>query len=234
MYVACRSCSSIRAPIQRLSHQFIRTDQQVAETVRWQSRSFAIKRSAVRTVRPQPDRIPFRRPSPFGFPDRIDEYAWMENKESAKVLSHLALENKFAAQVDPTFNISRLNVDADVCGHCVKSLADVKHIADTLYEEMAQRVDHDRVSAPEQDGPYFYYTKVRLVELRFIIMSLSRPTVSASCAGYQRHELSYVLPTSCRLEDDSRRGDRPRFEQHCGSAFQLFCSTSVLLVFDIL
>jgi len=57
---------------------------------------------------PVAERVAFVRKSPFGLPSRVDDYAWLEDKDRAKVLSHLTVENKYTDHVRVGYNRSDL------------------------------------------------------------------------------------------------------------------------------
>lgn len=70
---------------------------------------------------------------------RFDNYFWMKQKESEKVLSYLKEENAYTEA----------------------QLKDTKALQETLYEEMKKRIKEDDQSVPYKMGDYFYYTKIK-------------------------------------------------------------------------
>src|SRR5262249_53183817 len=69
--------------------------------------------------------------------ERVDEYAWLRNKDSPEVLAHLAAENAYAeAMMKP-----------------------LSPFVDALYREMLGRIKETDESAPYKEGRFYYYTR---------------------------------------------------------------------------
>ncbi len=68
---------------------------------------------------------------------RIDNYFWMREKSSEKVLNHLKAENAYTAEM-------------------MKDTADLQ---ERLYQEMRSRVKEEDQTVPYKDGDYIYYSK---------------------------------------------------------------------------
>lgn len=69
---------------------------------------------------------------------RIDNYFWMKDKTSEKVLKHLKAENDYTENM----------------------MKDTKDLQDKLYKEMRARIKEEDVSVPYRKGDYFYYSKI--------------------------------------------------------------------------
>jgi len=69
--------------------------------------------------------------------DRIDEYAWLRNRDDPAVLAHLEAENAWTET----------------------ALAHVGPLRERLYTEMVGRVQQTDAGAPVRHGPYVYYTR---------------------------------------------------------------------------
>lgn len=70
---------------------------------------------------------------------RVDEYAWLKDKDNAEVLRHIKKENAYAdAVMQPT-----------------------KKLQKQLYSEIRKRMKEDDMSVPVKDGPYLYYTRTK-------------------------------------------------------------------------
>ncbi|MBD3223941.1 MAG: prolyl oligopeptidase family serine peptidase [Caldithrix sp.] len=68
---------------------------------------------------------------------RVDNYYWLRNRDSAKVLDYLKAENEYAASVmEPT-----------------------KDLQNKLYDEMLGRIKETDLSVPVKKDNYFYYTR---------------------------------------------------------------------------
>jgi oligopeptidase B len=69
--------------------------------------------------------------------DRIDEYAWLRNRDDPAVIAHLEAENAWTES----------------------ALAHVGALRERLYTEMVGRVQQTDTGAPVRHGPYVYYTR---------------------------------------------------------------------------
>jgi oligopeptidase B len=69
--------------------------------------------------------------------ERIDEYAWLRQRDDPAVIAHLEAENDWTEH----------------------SLAHLAALRDTLYAEIVSRVQQTDTSAPVPHGPYAYYTR---------------------------------------------------------------------------
>lgn len=70
---------------------------------------------------------------------RVDEYAWLQDKESAEVRAHIAAENAYA--------------DASLKGTAA--------LQKKLYKEIRGRMKENDLSVPVKQGPYLYYTRTK-------------------------------------------------------------------------
>ena len=70
-------------------------------------------------------------------PDRIDNYYWLENRDSPEVLAYLNAENAYAESV----------------------MAPTKPLENKLYKEIIGRLKQDDSTVPYKVGGYFYYTR---------------------------------------------------------------------------
>jgi len=69
--------------------------------------------------------------------ERVDEYAWMRNKDSPEVLAHLAAENAYTeAFMKPT-----------------------EALRESLYKELLGRIKQTDLSVPYKEGEHFYYSR---------------------------------------------------------------------------
>ena len=69
--------------------------------------------------------------------ERVDPYAWLQDKGASEVLTHLEAENTYAeAYLQP-----------------------LAALRDRLYQEIAGRIAEDDVSAPVRHGNFYYYTR---------------------------------------------------------------------------
>ena len=104
-----------------------------------------------RTSTPQPPTGPLPTPDPPTAPvanrrpeittvlghERVDDYAWLRNREDPAVLAHLRAENAFTdAVMEPT-----------------------RALQETLFNEMKGRIQETDVSVPLVQGPYAYVTR---------------------------------------------------------------------------
>lgn len=69
--------------------------------------------------------------------ERIDPYAWLQERDAPEVIAHLEAENAYAEQM-------------------TSSLAGLR---ETLYQEILGRIDQTETSVPVQRGDYFYYSR---------------------------------------------------------------------------
>jgi oligopeptidase B len=69
--------------------------------------------------------------------DRIDEYAWLRNRDDPAVIAHLEAENAWTET----------------------ALAHTGPLRERLYTEMVGRVQQTDIGAPVRHGPYTYYTR---------------------------------------------------------------------------
>ncbi len=69
--------------------------------------------------------------------DRIDDYAWLRNRDDPSVIEHLEAENAWTET----------------------ALAHVGSLRERLYTEMVGRVQETDTGAPVPHGPYVYYTR---------------------------------------------------------------------------
>lgn len=69
--------------------------------------------------------------------ERIDPYAWMQERDAPEVIAHLEAENAYAEEM-------------------TSSLAGLR---ETLYQEILGRIDQAETSVPVQRGDYFYYSR---------------------------------------------------------------------------
>lgn len=69
--------------------------------------------------------------------DRVDEYAWLRNRDDPAVIAYLEAENAWTET----------------------ALAHTASLRERLYEEMVGRVQQTDVGAPVRHGPYTYYTR---------------------------------------------------------------------------
>jgi oligopeptidase B len=70
---------------------------------------------------------------------RVDNYFWMKEKTSEKVLTHLAAENAYTEAM----------------------MKDTKDLQETLFQEMKKKIKEDDQSVPVKRGEYFYYTRIQ-------------------------------------------------------------------------
>jgi oligopeptidase B len=68
---------------------------------------------------------------------RVDEYAWLRQKDDAAVLAHLEAENAYADAL----------------------LAPTQALQEQLYQEMLGRIQQADLGVPAREGGYFYYTR---------------------------------------------------------------------------
>lgn len=68
---------------------------------------------------------------------RVDNYFWMREKSSEKVINHLKAENDYTSEV----------------------MRDTKDLQEKLYNEMRSRVKEDDQSVAYKDGDFIYYSK---------------------------------------------------------------------------
>ncbi len=68
---------------------------------------------------------------------RLDNYAWLRDRDNPEVLKYIEAENDYTEEV-------------------MKESASVQK---KLYQEIKKRIDEDDQSVPEKIGAYFYYTK---------------------------------------------------------------------------
>ncbi len=69
---------------------------------------------------------------------RVDDYYWLRRREDPAVMAYIEAENAYTAQVT----------------------AHTQSLQEQLYAEMKGRMPESDVSAPERNGPYFYYTRL--------------------------------------------------------------------------
>jgi oligopeptidase B len=69
---------------------------------------------------------------------RVDDYAWLRERESPDVRAYLEAENAYAASV----------------------MADARKSEESLFAEMKARIPEDEESAPYLDGEYYYYARI--------------------------------------------------------------------------
>jgi oligopeptidase B len=68
---------------------------------------------------------------------RVDDYAWMRDKESPKVVAYLEAENAYADAI----------------------LAPTAALQETLYKEIKGRIKQTDLSVPVREGGYYYYSR---------------------------------------------------------------------------
>jgi len=68
---------------------------------------------------------------------RVDEYAWLRDKDNPDVVAYLAAENAYTNTV----------------------MADTEALQAQLYQEIVGRIQETDLSAPYRKGDYFYYTR---------------------------------------------------------------------------
>lgn len=84
---------------------------------------------------------------------RIDEYAWLRDRDDSAVIAHLEAENAWTE----------------------RALAHLGPLRERVYSEIVARVQQSDTSAPIRHGPYVYYT--RTVEGRQYAMHCRRRLV---------------------------------------------------------
>ncbi|HUJ49563.1 MAG TPA: hypothetical protein VLW25_05170, partial [Bryobacteraceae bacterium] len=68
---------------------------------------------------------------------RVDNYAWLREKDNAEVTQYLEAENQYTEQV----------------------MAPLKPLQETLYKEILGRIQETDLSVPVKRDDYFYYTR---------------------------------------------------------------------------
>ncbi|GAB4529187.1 MAG: oligopeptidase B [Haliangiales bacterium] len=69
--------------------------------------------------------------------DRVDNYAWLEDKDSPEVIAHLRAENAYAEAYTAPF----------------------KGLREALYKEIVARIQETDTSLPVRDGGHYYYSR---------------------------------------------------------------------------
>ena len=80
-----------------------------------------------------------KRPSQFTIhgENRVDEYAWLRQRDNPEVLDYLAAENRYAERM----------------------MAHTDELQERLYQEIIGRIKQTDLSVPHRKGDYFYYTR---------------------------------------------------------------------------
>jgi oligopeptidase B len=110
---------------------------------------------------------------------RVDEYAWLRQREDAEVIAHLHLENAYTDTVTaPT--------------------ADLRQ---RIYEEIAGRVQQTDDSAPVPNGPWVYVTRT--------VEGMQYPILTRHARGVEGAEVQVILDQNALAEghDYLRVGD---------------------------
>ena len=68
---------------------------------------------------------------------RIDEYRWLQDKDSSRVRAHLEAENAYTKAV----------------------MAHTEALQEALYDEMLARIQETDMDVPYRDGPFEYYSR---------------------------------------------------------------------------
>jgi oligopeptidase B len=88
------------------------------------------------TIRPPFARAQYAADTVFGVP-LVDNYRWLEKRDSPSVIAYLTLENSYADRMT----------------------RHTEALRETLYREILARVKQTDVSVPVRDGAYYYYTR---------------------------------------------------------------------------
>ncbi|MDN5849455.1 MAG: S9 family peptidase [Nitrococcus sp.] len=70
---------------------------------------------------------------------RVDEFAWLRNRDDPRVIAHLEAENRYTAAI----------------------MAHTSTLRERLYNEFVRRIREDDESVPVYIEPYWYYTRTR-------------------------------------------------------------------------
>ena len=115
---------------------------------------------------------------------RIDDYFWLREKTSEKVLSHLKLENEYTKAM----------------------MKDTLDLQEKLYTEMKSRVKEDDQSVPYKRGNYLYFSKILKGQEYPVYCRKSTDIKSADQVLIDVNELAtgldFIKVTSLRIHPD--------------------------------
>jgi oligopeptidase B len=107
---------------------------------------------------------------------RVDEFAWMRDRENPETISYLEAENAYVESM----------------------MAHTEQLQQTLYDEMLGRIKQTDLSVPYRDGPFYYYS--RTVEgLAYSIRCRKRGSLDAPEEIWLDENLLAVGREYCRV-----------------------------------